>query len=148
MKQIYYGDWKEGGFHQMVADFSGIYMDRESYESDKPWPNEQMWRENKEKMTEALKDPRYDAQILFAAYTYEDYSGDAFVLFKRDGKLHEINGGHCSCYGLSESSYSGSSPDQWEPEETTKEALLHRLEHSSYGIFGQFKDEILAALED
>lgn len=58
-----------------------------------------------------------DCVILLASYTYEDYSGDAFVLFEKGGKLFEVNGSHCSCYGLE---------DQWEPEETTKEALLSR----------------------
>jgi hypothetical protein len=53
-------------------------------------------------------------------YWYEDpdgYSGSAFGLFVMDGKLYEVHGGHCSCYGLE---------DQWEPEETTWEALLMR----------------------
>lgn len=59
------------------------------------------------------------AKILFASYTYEDYSGSAYVLFKRDGKLFEVEGGHCSCFGLE---------TQWEPSETSKAALLFRLE--------------------
>lgn len=54
------------------------------------------------------------AEILLADYTYEDNSGDAFVLFRRDGKLYEVHGAHCSCFGLE---------GQWEPEETTVEAL-------------------------
>lgn len=52
---------------------------------------------------------------------YDDpwgYSGEAFVLFRKDGKLFEVNGSHCSCYGLE---------DQWEPEETDAEALIFRL---------------------
>lgn len=57
-------------------------------------------------------------EIILASYTYEDYSGDAFVLFRKDGQLFEVNGGHCSCYGLE---------GQWEPEETSVEALRHRL---------------------
>ena len=75
------------------------------------------------------------AFVLYATYTYEDYSGDAFVLFWRDGQLYEVNGGHCSCYGLE---------GQWEPEETTADALVHRIKHGqlgmSYGdadVFGQ-----------
>lgn len=48
------------------------------------------------------------AEILAAAYTYEDYSGSAYVLFRKDGKLFAVNGGHCSCFGLE---------GQWEPEE-------------------------------
>ena len=59
------------------------------------------------------------AKILLADYRYEDYSGSAFVLFEKDGKLYEDHGSHCSCYGLE---------DQWSPEETSAEELLYRLE--------------------
>lgn len=62
--------------------------------------------------------------IILATYTYEDYSGDAFVLFERGGKLYEVNGSHCSCYGLE---------GQWEPEEVTAAALLHRLDNGELG---------------
>lgn len=57
--------------------------------------------------------------IIFAHYTYEDYSGDAFVLLRdsKDGKLYEVNGSHCSCYGLE---------GQWDMEETTLELLNKR----------------------
>lgn len=53
--------------------------------------------------------------VLLATYTYENYSGEAFVLFEKDGALFEVVGGHCSCFGLE---------GQWEPEETTVEALM------------------------
>ena len=43
-------------------------------------------------------------EVLLASYSYEDYSGLAFVLFRKDGELFEVNGSHCSCYGLE---------DQW-----------------------------------
>ena len=56
-------------------------------------------------------------KILVASYTYEDYNGSAFVLFEKGGQLFEVNGSHCSCYGLE---------GQWEPEETTLEALMAR----------------------
>jgi hypothetical protein len=82
--------------------------------------------------------------VLLASYTYEDYSGDAFVLFERGGKLYEVNGSHCSCYGLSESSYSGDTTTQWQPEETTVEALRHRLEK---GSAGEVADELRKALD-
>jgi len=59
------------------------------------------------------------AKILLASYSYEDYSGSAFVLFKKDGKLYEVNGSHCSCYGLE---------GEWLPEETSVKELLYRLE--------------------
>lgn len=64
------------------------------------------------------------ATILLASYEYECYEGSAFVLFERDGKLYEVNGSHCSCYGLE---------GQWEPEETTSEALLNRLDKGNLG---------------
>ena len=65
-----------------------------------------------------------DCKIVFAAYTYEDYSGSALVLFMKEGKLYEVNGSHCSCHGLE---------DQWQPEETFLEALRIR-DVSSYGF--------------
>lgn len=60
----------------------------------------------------SAKPEDYDgATILAAAYTYEDYSGSAMVLYEKDGKLFVNHGGHCSCYGLE---------GQWSPEEVTK----------------------------
>lgn len=58
-------------------------------------------------------------KILFAYYSYEDYSGDAFVLYfdRSDKKLYEVNGSHCSCYGLE---------DQWSPEEVVMPELIKR----------------------
>lgn len=77
------------------------------------------------------------AEIVVASYTYEDYSGSAYVLFKRDGKLFEVHGGHCSCYGLE---------GQWEPEETSTEAIRHRLEKGTWGEEDRIKDAVLAAI--
>lgn len=56
-------------------------------------------------------------ELLFASYGGASYEGDAFVIYERDGKLYEVHGGHCSCYGLE---------GQWEPEETTWAALAAR----------------------
>lgn len=56
-----------------------------------------------------------NTHILLATYDCPDYDGYAFVLFERDGKLYEVNSSHCSCNGL-----------EWEPEETTWEALKMR----------------------
>lgn len=64
------------------------------------------------------------ANVLLASYGRPMCSGYAFVLFERDGKLYEVNGSHCSCYGLE---------DQWDPEETTVEALRHRLDIGNLG---------------
>lgn len=64
-----------------------------------------------------LKD---NEQILFAHYADGDYSGSAWVIFYDSelDKLYEVHGSHCSCNGLE---------DQWDPEETTKEEILARI---------------------
>lgn len=64
------------------------------------------------------------AKILLASYGTGGYEGSAFVLFRRGGKLFEVNGSHCSCYGLE---------DQWDPQETTKAELMHRLDNGRLG---------------
>lgn len=56
-------------------------------------------------------------EILYAQYNAYSYEGDAFVIFRKEDKLYEVNGSHCSCYGLE---------GQWDPEETTVAALLFR----------------------
>lgn len=61
-------------------------------------------------------------EVLYGWYEYADYSGSAFVLLQKDGKLYEVNGGHCSCFGLE---------DQFDLEETSVEALLKR---NHYGV--------------
>jgi hypothetical protein len=103
MKEIYLGDWKELGKEQLLKDF-----------------------EIEPKILEG-------AEILLAYYEYVDYSGDAFVFIKRDNKLFEINGSHCSCFGLE---------GQWEEEETTIEALKYRLKKGLFGIDGDFGNEL------
>lgn len=65
-----------------------------------------------------------DAEVLFAWYTYEDYSGRAFVLFERAGVLYENHGRHCSCYRLE---------GQWSPEPTTWAALAMRVWCGHFG---------------
>jgi hypothetical protein len=109
-------DWKDGGLDEMVTDFG---IDKSVVE---------------------------DCEILLASYSYEDYEGDAFVLFKRDGKLFEVNGCHCSCHGLESQSYSGDTDTQWEPEETTKEALEHRLENSTSYSGNEYAAELKQVL--
>lgn len=58
-----------------------------------------------------------DEQIIYAHYEAEGYEGSSFVLFERDGKVYEVNGSHCSCYGLE---------GQWTPEETSWDAIAIR----------------------
>lgn len=62
-------------------------------------------------------------EILLAYYSYEN-SGEAFVLFRKDGVLYEVNGSHCSCYGLE---------GQWKPEEVMLEELEHRTVKGEFG---------------
>lgn len=76
-------------------------------------------------------------KILFAFYENESYEGEAFVLFKENGILYEVNGAHCSCDGLE---------DQWEPEETTKDSIMHRLEKGR--SLHKYAKEIKAILEN
>ncbi len=73
-----------------------------------------------------------DRQILFAVYSYEDYSGAAFCLFKIGKTLYEAHCSHCSCNGL----------DYWDPEETSWEALAMRPNNG----WGQEADKYLQNL--
>jgi hypothetical protein len=66
-----------------------------------------------------------NCKILLASYSFEWYDGTAFVLFERGGELFEVNGSHCSCYGLE---------GQWQPDETTIESLTYRLENGRFGL--------------
>lgn len=79
-------------------------------------------------------------EILLASYGEEyGYDGGAFVLFKKNERLYEVNGSHCSCYGLE---------GQWEPEKTTKEALLYRIKEGELGNKGEhcFQEKLLEIL--
>jgi hypothetical protein len=62
--------------------------------------------------------------ILFASYGQDNYSGDAWVLFEENGKLYEVNGSHCSCFGLE---------GQWEEEEVVLAELENRLTKGTLG---------------
>jgi len=99
---------------------------------------EQAYHGNWDCMNDMLGDFQIDkevlkgAKVLFAWYEYEDYSGSAFVLFQRNRKLYEVNGGHCSCYGLE---------GQWEEEETNVAAVLRRKH------FGVNVDTVKALVE-
>ena len=81
--------------------------------------------------------------ILLASYSTESYEGYAFVLYEKDGTLYEVNGSHCSCYGLD---------GQWEPEETSLEALRFRMENGNLGVdsyYGsRFQKELKEVLEN
>jgi hypothetical protein len=104
-KQIYFGRWS--CLHDLLKDFYQLYE----------------WDDNYQKSIEKLKQDFSNKEILFAWYSYEDYNGEAVVIFKENGKLYEVRGSHCSCYGLE---------DQWQPEETFIEALKHMNKDSWY----------------
>lgn len=103
-----------------------------------------MYLENFSNLDDVLREfnvPKEDNNInvMLAVYTYEDYDGSAFVLFERNGVLYEVNGSHCSCYGLEE---------QWAPEETSVEALRHRISDGNLGsgYGGYFADDLTKIL--
>ncbi len=72
-------------------------------------------------------------RILFAYYLYESYEGDAYVLFKKDNKLYEVNGSHCSCNGLE---------DQWEPEEMDIKEIEYILKEGNKFYKGGITNEM------
>ena len=75
-------------------------------------------------------------KIIFAWYGCGCYDGSTFVLFEKDKKLYEVNGWHHSGFNLS---------GQWEPEETTKEALFARIKDGSLGKDGLFRGDMFAS---
>ena len=70
------------------------------------------------------KEKRDGINILFASYGQDHYSGDAYVLFEKNGKLFDVSGSHCSCYRLE---------NQFDPSETTIEALTLALTEGKMG---------------
>jgi len=73
--------------------------------------------------------------VIVAAYDLSGaYSGDAFVLLEKEGKYYEVNGAHCSCYGLE---------GQFNLEESAEEALKFRYDSDfSYGGFAMAKETL------
>lgn len=67
---------------------------------------------------------RDGVNILLAVYSNEDYSGSAFVLYEKDGRIYEVNGSHCSCYGLE---------GQWNPSLVSIKELKNRIENGNLG---------------
>lgn len=124
-KPVYLNDWEDK--FSLIANFECIYMTKAQYEAEQsPYPNEEMWLELKEEMKKALL-KWSDINILFASYNSANYEGKAWVLLEKEGKLFEVNGEHCSCYGLE---------GQWEPKQVSLEELKHRLEKGNLGNEG------------
>ena len=75
---------------------------------------------------------KLDGEVLYAVYLQADWEGNAYVLLLINGKLHEIEAGHCSCNGLEGS---------WNPAPTNFGALQNRR---FYGAEAS-KDTVLEA---
>lgn len=75
-------------------------------------------KEIKEHIAEEYKtrDDLSSCNFLIAYESVGSWGCDSssFYLFEKEGKLYEVHGSHCSCYGFEE---------QWEPEETSLEYL-------------------------
>lgn len=54
------------------------------------------------------------------------------VVYRRDGKLYEVHGNHCSCYGLE---------GQWEPEEATVESLRKTVGEKVFANYCEYDTE-------
>ena len=136
-RPIFLHDWKESKSFGVFMDFEGVFITLEEYRAKvTPYKNIEAWNEHKREAKNALALHK-EEKILFATYTYENYSGSAWVLFTKGGKLYEVNGGHCSCNGLE---------GQWEPEEVSLKELKNRVLNGSFGNDeyngGDFKNEL------
>ena len=77
-------------------------------------------------------------EILFADYDLDSYIGSAYVLFRQGGKLYEVFGAHCSCYGLE---------GQWTPEPTSVAAVEREIVNGALYRFEDRKDDLRRVLE-
>ncbi len=77
-------------------------------------------------------------EIIVAYYSYENYSGESTVIFKQDGNLYEVEGSHCSCYGLE---------DQWSPTLISVEYLQHKLREGLINDWNNKREVYTKALE-
>lgn len=81
-----------------------------------------LFSSDKDVFSEFQADFDKDADILVAYYGDESYEGSAYVLFMKHGKLYEVCGGHCSCYGLE---------GQWDPEETSWDVIAKYVDEDN-----------------
>lgn len=71
----------------VISDFEDIHISKKEFEAtESPVKNIEWWMNRKSAMEQKIREWE-PINILFASYGYENYSGDAFVLFERDGKL-------------------------------------------------------------
>lgn len=119
-----------GDSFEVYTEFHGICLSKKEFLDKHPTCEWQI-----ERIAEAKKVlPQHKGEkILFAYYSYEDYSGTAYVLFSKKGKLYHVFGGHCSCYGLE---------DQWNPEEVNLKALALALSDGGRYDYKQYRKEL------
>ena len=109
MKTLWLADWEETGFEGMKIDFE-------------------------------IKGDEYDdINVIVGYYNYEDYEGDAMVIFEHKDKLFTVEGGHCSCYGLE---------GQWNPDEITIDYLNHRALNGLFAYNNDHNNEIKNHLKE
>ena len=77
-----------------------------------------------------------DAVVIAAVYHQESYEGDAMIVYRKEGKLYEVHDSHCSCNGL----------DNWNPEETTYEALSDRLSKTHSHDIARYGEDFAEAI--
>lgn len=136
---IFLHNWKSK--IDVISDFDNIYMTSDEYNAETaPYQNVEIWLSRKAEMKVAIEEWK-PINILFASYGQSNYSADAFVLFERDKKLFEVNCSHCHCsfYGLE---------GKWSPEETTLEAIEHRLIKGSMGTDSYSDNEFAKELKE
>ena len=126
----------------VIGDFEDIYLTYEDYiAKESPYGNKDYRLEKKSLMDKAIEKYK-DVNILFASYGCDYYDGDAWVLFEQGENLYEVNGCHCSCYGLE---------GQWEPEPVSLKELEHRLLNGTFGeddwSGNNFKQELCKFLD-
>ncbi len=79
--------------------------------------------ETGEKEKKEILEDLKGAKILFAVYGGAAYEGDVTIIYRKNKKLFEVQGSHCSCYGLE---------GQWGPEEISVAGLKQRPGLCSY----------------
>jgi hypothetical protein len=71
------------------------------------------------------EDPRPD-QVYFACYDEDLYEGYSSVLYRVGDRYYYVSASHCSCYDLE---------GQWDPEEYSREELVHALQRGDWFYF-------------
>lgn len=81
-------------------------------------------------------------EIVVAYMSVGDWGCDsgAFIVFRKEGALYEVNGSHCSCHGFSEASYGGG-PTQWQPELVPDVASITQREDWALACGGYDNDK-------